>query len=159
MMFGGYGRPPSKRPVIVDTARIARTSGEHVSGPAADAYRTRVAAANKQFAGHVLTSGRQARDLLGNPLLQIFHGRAMTCVLNPATAACQLCGSVDDPQVTPDTDDCRPRCPNIARTDRDIIEIRRQRDELAADPLAPPIRHARDQHELDRLTAILENHR
>ncbi|GAA3353158.1 hypothetical protein GCM10017744_005210 [Streptomyces antimycoticus] len=48
----------------------------------------------------------------------------MTCVLNPATAACQLRGAADDPMVTPDLDDCRPKCPNIARTDRDIEHVR-----------------------------------
>jgi hypothetical protein len=85
----------------------------------------------------------------------------MTCVLNPATAACQLRGSADDPMVTPDTDDCRPRCQNIARTDRDITYVRRRADELSQivdDPLAPPIRHAREQHELDRLRAIVDEH-
>ena len=136
-------------------------AGEHVSGPAADAYRIRVTAAHKQFGGHVLTSTKQARDLVGNPLLQIFPGKAMTCVFDPAHALCQLRGVVDDPMVTPDTDDCRPRCLNIARTDRDIAEIRSRRHELAdivADPLAPPIRHQREQHELDRLDTILENH-
>ncbi|MGY1943921.1 hypothetical protein [Nocardia asiatica] len=140
----------------------ALDTGEHVSGPAAHAYQLRVNAATKQFAGHVLTSGRQARDLLGNPLLQIFHGDGMTCVLDPAKAACQLRGTADDPMVTPDISDCRPRCQNIARTDRDIARIRSRRDELAdivADPLAPPIRHQREQHELDRLDTILENHR
>jgi hypothetical protein len=86
----------------------------------------------------------------------------MTCVFDPKQAACQLRGDADDPMVTPDIDDCRPRCPNIARTDRDIAEIRRRRDELAvivADPIAPPIRHRREQRELDRLDTILENHR
>lgn len=136
-------------------------AGEHVSGPAADAYRYRIQAANREFAGRVLHSERQARDLIGNPILQIHHGEGMTCVLNPPTAACQLRGSADDPMVTPDTDDCRPRCQNIARTDRDIAHIRQRVDELAAivdDPLAPSIRHAREQHELDRLRAIIEEH-
>ena len=73
---------------------------------------------------------RQARDLLGNPLLQVHHGDGMTCVFNPATAACQFRGAHDDPQVTPDEDDCRPRCPNLARTDRDAIVIRRRVSEL-----------------------------
>ncbi|WP_030343322.1 hypothetical protein [Streptomyces sp. NRRL S-1022] len=41
-------------------------AGEHVSGPAADSYRYRVQAASREFAGRVLTSERQARDLLGN---------------------------------------------------------------------------------------------
>lgn len=139
----------------------ALEDGEHVSGPAADAYRQRVAAANRQFAGHVLTSEGQARDLIGNPLLQIHHGEGMTCVLNPAQAACQLRGAVDDPLVTPDTDDCRPKCRNIARTDRDILQIRTQHQELAeitADPLAPPIRHTREKRELERLGALLDEH-
>ncbi|MGW7641592.1 hypothetical protein [Streptomyces decoyicus] len=136
-------------------------AGEHVSGPAADAYRYRIQAASREFAGRVLTSERQARDMLGNPLLQIHHGEGMTCVLNPAVAACQLRGSADDPMVTPDTDDCRPRCQCLARTDRDIQVIQDHVDELAEivkDPLAPPIRHAREQRELDRLRAIIEDH-
>lgn len=139
----------------------ALAAGEHVSGPAADTYRYRVTAATREFAGRVLTSDRQARDLLGDPRLQIHHGPGMTCVLNPATAACQLRGAADDPMVTPDTDDCRPRCLNLARTDRDIDYVRKQAaelEEIVADPLAPPIRHARDQHELARLKKIIEMH-
>ncbi|MFF7290197.1 hypothetical protein [Streptomyces griseorubiginosus] len=139
----------------------ALRNGEHVSGPAADAYRQRVNAATRQFAGHVLTSERQAHDLLGNPLLQIFHGQGMTCVLDPAQAACQLQGTADDPVVTPDIDDCRPRCRNIARTDRDIEHVRAQRDDLqkvTADQLAPPIRYARERHELQRLDRIVNEH-
>ncbi|MGI3222657.1 hypothetical protein ACRJ4B_00235 [Streptomyces sp. GTA36] len=139
----------------------ALSAGEHVSGHAADAYRYRIAAANREFAGRVLTSDRQARDLVGNRLLQIHHGQGMTCVLNPATAACQLRGAVDDPMVTPDTDDCRPRCPNLVRTDRDIDHVKQQAAQLAevvADALAPPIRHARERHELARLTKIIDGH-
>lgn len=139
----------------------ALSQGEHVSGPAADAYRYRVTAAGREFAGRVLTSDRQARDLLGNQLLQIHHGMGMTCVLNPQTAACQLRGAVDDPTVTPDTDDCRPQCVNLARTDRDIAHVEQQARHLAeivADPLAPLIRHAREQHELTRLKQIIEAH-
>ncbi|MDQ0798241.1 hypothetical protein [Streptomyces sp. B1I3] len=135
--------------------------GEHVSGPAADAYRHRVTSATRQLSGHVLTSDCQARDLLGNPLLQIHHGSGMTCVLNPAQALCRLRGTVDDPLVTPDTDDCRPQCRNIARTDRDIQHIRQRHRELAAivdDPLAPPIRNERELHELERLQKILDSH-
>jgi hypothetical protein len=139
----------------------ALTAGEHISGPAADAYRYRVTAANREFAGLVLTKDSQARDLLGNPLLQIHHGDGMTCVLDPATAACQLRGAVDDPMVTPDTDDCRPKCPNIARTDRDILQVKQRAAELAeivSDPLAPPIRHDRERHELARLESIIATH-
>ncbi|WP_329309746.1 hypothetical protein [Streptomyces sp. NBC_01262] len=139
----------------------ALAAGEHVSGPAADAYRSRVADASREFTGRVLTSERQAMDLIGNPLLQIYHGDGMTCVLNPATAACQLRGEADDPMVTPDTDDCRPKCPNLARTDRGIEYVRQQAASLAeavADQLAPPIRHQRERHELERLQAVIHAH-
>lgn len=53
-------------------------------------------------------------------------------------------------------------CPNIARTDRDIDDVRRQADELeeiVADPLAPPIRHERERRELERLTKTIERHK
>ena len=135
--------------------------GEHVSGPAAHAYRQRVGAASREFAGRVLRTDRQARDLLGNPLLQIHHGEGMICVLNPATAACQLRGQVEDPMVTPDIDDCRPKCPNLARTDRDIEHVTAKAadlEQIVADTLAPALRHARDAHELARLRTIIEGH-
>ncbi|MFJ4609541.1 hypothetical protein [Streptomyces griseus] len=139
----------------------ALDEGEHVSGPASDAYRHRVHAATRQFAGHVLTSDRQALDLLGNPLLQIHHGNGMTCVLDPAQAACRLRGTIDDPLVTPDLDDCRPQCRCIARTDRDMQEVRQDYLDLVDitdDPLAPSIRHERELHELERLRRIITAH-
>ena len=85
----------------------------------------------------------------------------MTCVFKRETAACQLRGTVDDPRVTPDTDDCRPRCPNLARTDCDIEAVEAviaDKEEIVADRLAPSIRDRRDQHELDRLRAIVNAH-
>ncbi|MCV7288152.1 site-specific integrase [Mycolicibacterium wolinskyi] len=139
----------------------ALEDGEHVSGPAADEYRQRVHAAERTFAGHVLTTPRQARDLLGNSLLQIYHGDGMTCVFKAQEAACQLRGSVDDPMLTPDIDDCQPNCRCIAHTDRDVAAIQQHRDELheiVNDPLAPPIRHQREHRELQRLDKILERH-
>ncbi|KOT79129.1 hypothetical protein ADK70_32000 [Streptomyces rimosus subsp. pseudoverticillatus] len=139
----------------------ALSDGEHVSGPAAVLYRQRVPAGAREFAGHVVTSDRQARNLLANPLLNIHHGSGMTCVFNPATAACQICGTAGDPMVTPDIDDCRPKCPNIARTDRDIEAARHKASELAEtvnDPLSPPLRHTRERHELNRLQTIIRDH-
>lgn len=60
-----------------------------------------------------------------------------------------------------DCDECRPNCVNIARTDRDIehvhVQIERLRP-LVDDPLAPAFRHAREQHELDRLERIVTAH-
>ncbi|MFJ4971120.1 hypothetical protein [Streptomyces sp. NPDC088755] len=134
--------------------------GENVSGPAADTYRHRVAASAK-FAGRVLRTTREAHTLLTNPDLQIFPGKGMTCVLDPARAACRLSTDERSSRRTPDIDDCRPSCVNIARTDRDIDFLRTRVDTLQAivdDPLAPPIRHAREQHELARLQQVIANH-
>jgi hypothetical protein len=136
--------------------------GEHISGPAADAYRYRVHTASTQFAGRVLTSGQQTRDLLDNPLLQIFPGKAMTCVLNPHQALCQLASTEGNTRRTPDKSDCRPNCKNLAYTDANIAELQtraRQLREIVADPLAPSPRKARDRHELNRLETILRSHK
>ncbi|MGA5069068.1 hypothetical protein ACPB9E_35755 [Streptomyces exfoliatus] len=141
-------------------ARDRLAAGEHVSGPAADRYRQRVTAAAR-FAGRVLHTRRDAATLLANPDLMIYAGTGMTCVLDPARAACLLATDEDSPRRTPDLDDCRPACVNIARTDRDITTVRAQAERLRAivdDPLAPPIRHQRERHALERLTRILTDH-
>ncbi|MEU9405823.1 hypothetical protein AB0E08_08965 [Streptomyces sp. NPDC048281] len=134
--------------------------GEQVSGPAAEAYRHRVQAATR-FAGRVLRTKRHANTMLANPDLQIFPGKGMTCVLDPKRAACRLRSEEDSTRRTPDLDECRPNCVNIARTDRDIehvlVQIERLRP-LIDDPLAPAFRHAREQHELDRLERIVTAH-
>lgn len=134
--------------------------GEHVSGPAADSYRDRVTA-SERFAGRVLRSPRDAAAMLANPDLQIFSGKGMTCVLDPAKAACRLAGDDHGARRTPDITDCRPTCANIARTDRDIAYLRGQVAQLQGtvdDLLAPPIRHAREHRELDRLQQIVTDH-
>ncbi|MBO0823795.1 MAG: hypothetical protein J2P27_08050 [Actinobacteria bacterium] len=136
-------------------------AGEHVSGPAADTYRHRVRAAHARFAGRVLTNTKQAKDMLANPLLQIYPGRAMTCVLDPAKALCQLSGAEGSTRHTPDQHDCRPNCQNIAYTDRDIGQLKTRAQELhkiVDDPLAPSIRHQRERHELDRISGIIRRH-
>lgn len=135
-------------------------AGEHVSGPAAPTYTQRVQQASRQFAGRVLSSTRQARDLLDNPTLQIHEGKGMTCVFDPAKAKCRL-GSGENIRRTPDLTDCQPGCQNIARTDRDIAVLRNQvaeLEDLVNDPLSPHPRRERERHELTRLNAIVEAH-
>jgi hypothetical protein len=79
----------------------------------------------------VIRSGRQAKAVLANPSLQIYPGKGMTCVFDPARALCQMHGSeTGDHRRTPDLDDCRPACRNIARTDRDIDAVRLPAEEL-----------------------------
>jgi hypothetical protein len=135
--------------------------GEHVSGPAARPYLERVDQAKRRFAGRVLSTGRQVRDLLANPALQIYPGTGMTCVFDPAKAKCRLAKSDEDTRRTPDLSDCRPGCQNIARTDRDIEHVRQQITELLQivdDPLCPAPRHEREHRELARLQTILDEH-
>jgi hypothetical protein len=137
-------------------------TGEHVSGPAADAYRSRVTGSTARFAGRVIRSGRQAKAMLANPALQIYPGKGMTCVFDQSKALCQLrAGSDHDDRHTPDLDDCRPSCRNIARTDRDMALIHQQAADLqnrVDDPLSPPIRHQRERRQLHRLHQVIADH-
>lgn len=138
------------------------TAGEHVSGPAAQPYRHRVHTAHQQFAGRVLANTQQAHDLLANPLLQIYPGRAMTCVFDQTKALCQLRSTDNDQRVTPDQDDCRPNCHNIAYTDRDIATLRThaaELEDLLANSLAPSPRQHRTRTELTRLRHLIHHHR
>lgn len=85
----------------------------------------------------------------------------MTCVLNPQQALCQIMTAEGDTRRTPDQDDCRPQCRNLAYTDENITELQtraRRLREVIADPLAPSIRRSREQHELDRITKIIRRH-
>jgi integrase len=136
-------------------------AGEHVSGPAAPTYVHPITQAHQQFAGRLLTSPGQAHDMLTNPLLQIYPGRAMTCVFDPAKALCQQRGNERDNRATPDQDDCRSSCRNIAYTDRDITIFRKKAKDLEVllrDFLAPSPRYHRARAELDRVRGIIRNH-
>jgi hypothetical protein len=134
--------------------------GEHVSGPAAGEYRRRLGEVHALFAGRVVHTTRQARNLLADPALQVFPGHGMHCVFNQTTALCQLRDGNDD-RLTPDVEDCRPRCPNIARTGADVAILRadlRRLEQALDDPLAPAPRHARDQARAERLRAVIARH-
>lgn len=135
--------------------------GEKISGPAAGSYQYRIPAAHNKFAGRVLVNNRQARDLLANPLLQIYPGKAMTCVFDQSKALCQVRVAEGDVRTTPDQDDCRTNCGNIAYTDRNIDQLRAEAASLSAlldQSIAPSPRHHREQAELDRLRRIVADH-
>ncbi|TVT36819.1 hypothetical protein FNH05_25285 [Amycolatopsis rhizosphaerae] len=119
--------------------------GEHVSGPSAQEYRSRIAR-SARFAGRVVTGVRNVERLLHQADPNIHHGEGMTCVWRAETAACRLAKlevglPADD---YPDESDCRSACPNLAYTDRNIEQQRARAhhwEAAAADPLAPgPIR-------------------
>ncbi len=100
-----------------DSQRLQR--GEHVSGPAADEYRARVARAST-FAGLTVTTKTQINQALSNPDLQIHHGAVVTCVFRRATAACL---EPTDSATEPSWSRCRLGCVNAARTDRDAANL------------------------------------
>lgn len=136
-------------------------AGEHVSGPAADRYRDRVLSSNRRFAGRVLTTSQAINAVRSNPDLQVFSGQAMTCVFDARTALCEV-ERQSDSRTTPSLDDCRPGCANIARTDRDVEALLSEADDLrklVQDPLAPSIRHRREQTQLQAIEAEIERHR
>ncbi|MGW4591707.1 hypothetical protein ACWEKJ_30690 [Amycolatopsis thermoflava] len=133
--------------------------GEHVSGPAADAYRHRVAAGH-HFAGRTITTPAQVNTALANPNLQIHHGVLLTCVWRPETAACQDT-TTSAGQTGPAWPRCRLTCTNIAYTDRDITEIRSHIYGLQADLADPGLPHPlrqRIQQRLDEHHRVLAEH-
>ncbi|TFC51559.1 hypothetical protein E3O47_07465 [Cryobacterium sp. TMT2-17-1] len=135
--------------------------GTVVSGPAAPEFKRRIADGDRRFAGRVSVTVRQAERLLQHPSLQVFSGRGMHCVMDVTTALCQVTPMGKTETMTPDIDDCRPRCQNIARTDSDIEQLRSDAarlEEVASDPLAPEIRASRERSQAQRLRAIIADH-
>lgn len=102
-------------------------AGEHVSGPSAQEYRTRMKRA-APFPGRVVTSVRNAERLLEEADPAIHHGQGMTCVWRAATAACRKAKLALGLPGTdaPDESECRSSCANLAYTDRDIAELQQE---------------------------------
>ena len=124
-----------------------------ISGPAADELATRAAGATRKYGGRVLPTHRQAATLLRDPLLQVYPGDGMHCVFNAETALCAR------DTTAPVLSACKTGCNNVARTDSDIETIASIAMRLRDDRLAPPIRHARNQTVLERLEAIIDEHK
>ncbi|MDN4519648.1 integrase [Mycolicibacterium austroafricanum] len=138
-----------------DSQRLER--GEHVSGPAADDYRARIARAST-FAGLTVTTKAQINTALSNPDLQIHHGAAVTCVFRRATAACL---EPADSSAEPLWSQCRLGCVNAARTDRDATSLREhvtalQRD-LATLELPEPLRQRIQTRLIEHRKALAEH--
>jgi hypothetical protein len=135
---------------------------EHVSGPAATEYRSRVAGAAR-FAGRVVSSRRSVHRLLTQVDTAIHHAEAMTCVWRAETAACRAANlelglPASD---NPDTPACRSTCQNLAYTDRDIDQLRLDLGRLvieAGDPTAPQPLRERAAARADRIRSVIQRH-
>lgn len=144
----------------IATDAEALDAGEHVSGPAAERYRRRVVAGNERFAGRVLQTSQAVQAVRSNPDLQVFSGQAMTCVFDARTALCES-DTQTDSRRTPTLDDCRLGCTNLARTDRDVSQLREEVAELreiVADPSAPSVRHRRERIQLEAMESAIKEH-
>ena len=136
--------------------------GEHVSGPSAAEYRTRVERA-AAFAGRTVTGVRNAARMLASADPDIHHGEAMTCVWRAETAACRaarLSAGLPGGDA-PDESECRSSCANLAYTDRDIAVQREHAARLAAaaaDPLSPAPLRDRAAAQAARVQAVLDRH-
>lgn len=146
----------------IDADSAAVEDDEHVSGPSAAEYRSRLARA-APFAGRVVTAVRSAERLLKQADPNIHHGEGMTCVWTAETAACRKAKiemglpAGDGPEEA----ECRSTCQNLAYTDRDIDQLRARLAALAQgahDPLAPRPRRDRATALADQVRAIIERH-
>ncbi|GAP60823.1 hypothetical protein AHiyo1_44190 [Arthrobacter sp. Hiyo1] len=90
--------------------------GGHISGPAASELERRIRVAREKFAGRVLLTGRQARKLLQDPVLQVYPGRGLHCVFDRAKARCIR--EADDGPVLAECNPGAPTSPERARTSR-----------------------------------------
>ncbi|MFG2440795.1 hypothetical protein [Streptomyces sp. NPDC048508] len=141
---------------------VTHQDGEHVSGPSAVEYRSRLGGVAR-FSGRVVRSVRSIERLLDQADPDIHHGDAMTCVHRVETAECRkeklaLGLAVDS---GPHESFCRSSCGNLIYTDRDIAQLRAKlsaRDAEAHDPLAPQPRRARAAALAAQARAIIEAH-
>ena len=141
--------------------QVLLRQGEQVSGPAAPLYRERTEQAAKEYQGEIFPTERHARRALNNPVLHVFHAESVTCVFDPDKALCILLKQSDDPRRTPDLNNCRSTCKNIAITDRNIVLVRRRlavHEADAHDPLAPEPLRKRAAALAEKDQAIIDAH-
>jgi hypothetical protein len=146
---------------IEDDATHLR-DGEHVSGPSAEEYRTRIAKA-APFPGRVVVTARSAQRLLDSTDPAVHHGAGMTCVWRAETAACRSIKlNLGLPAATaPDESLCRSTCTNLAYTDRDIAHKRQefQAQQTTRDsPVAPQPLRDRAAAQALATQAIIDRH-
>jgi integrase len=138
------------------------TTGEGVSGPAADRY---VAAAHEfgaRYTGGFATRA-QLRALMNNPRLQVYEDpdALLTCNHDPYKALCDPDHGHGTPRRTPSFDRCHTACGNISRTDTHIERARQEAERLRgeiADGLNPAPLAKRLSQRVETLEGIIHQH-
>ncbi|MEU6183703.1 hypothetical protein [Streptomyces coeruleorubidus] len=97
--------------------------GEGVSGPAARRLINAAAQEHHRFGG-LITSIRQAKDLLADPTLNVFENKEafLFCNYDRAKALCHPGRNAKSE--APSLDRCKANCANIARTDTHAHQLR-----------------------------------
>ncbi|MER7679118.1 hypothetical protein [Streptomyces sp. NPDC096934] len=141
--------------------------GKGVSGPAAKRLINASAQEHRRFGG-LITSGRQAKDLLADPTLNVFENKeaCLFCTYDRSKALCHPGRGTKS--AAPSLDRCKVNCANIARTDAHAHQLRQADDDLGRqaasglvpEPLADRLRERAqvltelaDQHDHDRVMA------
>lgn len=111
--------------------------GEGISGPAAQRLIAAAHTEHHQFGG-IVTTYRQAKTLLDDPVLTVFenHEAYLTCNYDPSRALCNPNNDNDKGTGAPSLDRCRNNCPNIARTDTNARQLRIKAEQLRAQAVA-----------------------
>ncbi|MGW1816239.1 integrase [Streptomyces sp. NPDC002125] len=113
--------------------------GAGVSGPAARRLINAAAQEHHRFSG-LITSNRQAKDLLADPTLNVFENKEafLFCNYDRTKALCHPGRNAKSE--APSLDRCKVNCANIARTDTHAHQLREAADDLgrqAASGLVP----------------------
>ncbi|UQW99214.1 hypothetical protein [Streptomyces sp. RerS4] len=138
----------------------ALAEGKGVSGPAARRLIQAAAQEHHRFSG-MITSTRQARNLLADPALNVFENKEsyLFCNYDQAKALCHPGRGGKNEALS--LDRCHNKCANIARTDgqarqmKDAADSLREQAEasLVPEPLADRLRR-----KAEALTALAERH-
>jgi hypothetical protein len=105
--------------------------GEGVSGPAARRLIHAAREEHHRFGG-MITTARQAKALLTDPALTVFENADayLTCNYDPRRALCNPDNVGEGTAATPSLDRCQAACPNIARTDSQVQQLRAEAERL-----------------------------
>ncbi|WP_198427407.1 hypothetical protein [Streptomyces buecherae] len=139
----------------------ALQEGEGVSGPAARRLIHAAATEHERFGG-MITTTRQARNLLADPTLNVFENEEafLMCNYDRTKALCHPARGGSDS--APSLDRCRSTCANIARTDHHADQMLAAAENLrmqALSPLVPEPMTERLQFKAEHLEELAAQHR
>ncbi|WP_417240853.1 hypothetical protein [Celeribacter halophilus] len=149
------------RAELLTEAAERLSGGESVSGPSAKRYVAGVQEFQSRFQGKYLTS-RQAAELCRDPVFRIFDNgiQPVACCYDSANALCHPDRETKT-ETTPNLSRCDPQCPNVARTDSHVFNLRQEiewQELQAKSPLTPEPLRFRHMQRVAKLTEFIDKH-